>query len=67
MKVQTKREVEHFVTYTKMQGGTLEILHSDRDIYTVEYLNDAYKISHDALNKIKLLNQNLRVVNRILQ
>ena len=67
MRVQTDFEIKHFIAYTKMNGGMLEILHSDNEFYTAEYQNDAYKITHDAMNKIKLLNQNLVVKNRIVQ
>ena len=67
MKVQTDFEIKHFVTFTQMNGGVLEILASGPDGYVVEYQNDAYKISPDALQKIRLLNQNLIVKNRIVQ
>jgi hypothetical protein len=67
MKVNTDFEIKHFVKFTQLKGGTLEVLHSDADSYTVEYQGDAYKLSYDALQQVKLLNQNLRVKNRILQ
>lgn len=60
-------EIKHFVQYTKMYGGTLEIIYSQSDMYTVLYKDDNYDISHDALNKIQLLNQNLIIKNRIMQ
>ena len=67
MKVQTEFEIKHFIAYTKLKGGELEILHSDMENYTVEYNKDAYKISHDALNAIMLSNQELVIKNRIIQ
>lgn len=67
MKVQTEFEIKHFVTYTKMNGGKLEILHGDNEFYTAQYQDDAYKITPEALNKVMLLNQNLTVINRIVQ
>lgn len=66
-RVKTEFEIKHFVTYTKMQGGTLEILAGDKDTYTVQYQDTAYKISQEAMEKIQLLNQNLRIINRIVQ
>ena len=60
-------EVKHFVQFTKMYGGTLEIIYSDGKTYTALYRDGSYTISPDALSQIKLLNQNLKVENRIVQ
>lgn len=67
MKVQTEFEIKHFVEYTKLNGGVLEVLHSTNEHHTAEYRGDAYKISQDALCKIMLLNQDLVVLNRMVQ
>tara|TARA_R100000951_G_C2632155_1_gene178027 strand:+ start:257 stop:460 length:204 start_codon:yes stop_codon:yes gene_type:complete len=67
MKVNTAFEIKHFVKYTKLKGGTLEILAADDKSYTVQYQDTAYKLSYEALQQVQLLNQQLRVVNRIVQ
>lgn len=67
MTVKTDFEIKHFVQFTHLKGGTLEILHSKDEMYTAQYDGDAYKISQNALQKIKLLNQGLKIVNSISQ
>lgn len=67
MKVQSEFQIKHFIEYTRTKGGVLEILHSNKHDYTVEYNKDAYEISHQAMKKIRLLNQDLIIKNRIMQ
>lgn len=67
MKVQTDFQVKHFIAYTKLKGGELRIFDTDFDSYMVRYNEDNYNISHEAMEKIMLMNQELMVSNRILQ
>lgn len=67
MKVNSDFEIKHFVNYTKLYGGVLEIVHSTPENYTAIYKEDAFSITPEALNKIKILNQNLKIQNRIVQ
>tara|TARA_R100000951_G_scaffold74400_1_gene62706 strand:- start:577 stop:786 length:210 start_codon:yes stop_codon:yes gene_type:complete len=66
-RVNTAFEIKHFVKYTRLSGGTLEILAADKDSYTVQYQDDAWNISQKAMQEVQLINQSLRVVNRIVQ
>jgi len=66
-RVKTRFEIQHFVEYTRLSGGTLEILAADKDFYTVEYQGDAWRVSPKALQEVKLINQSLRIINRIVQ
>lgn len=67
MKVVSDFEIKHFVEFTKMYGGVLEVIHGDAEVYTAIYKDEAYKISPEALSQVKLLNQTLTVENRIMQ
>lgn len=67
MKVKSEFDIKHFVDFTKTRGGGLEILHCDSEFYTIEYCNDIYKLTPNALRKVELLNQNLIIEKRIVQ
>lgn len=67
MRVKTEFEIRHFVAFTKLRGGKLEILASNPDHKVVEYQGSAYKVSHDAIQKVQLLNPSLKIINRIVQ
>lgn len=67
MRVKTDFETKHFIEFTRLNNGILEILACNSNEYTVQYNSDKYSISHEAMQKIKLLNQNLIFRSKITQ
>ena len=67
MKVSTKIEREHFISFVEGAGGQIKLADKKRDYYVVLVKDDQFTIHEDTIIDIKIKHQHINVVHRIMQ
>lgn len=67
MKVNSKLEKEHFLTYLESRGRCIKLTDKTRDFYTAFVNDEQFTLHEDVIIDIKIKHQHIDVVHKIMQ
>ncbi len=67
LKVQSTKETEHLLAYIEHRGGYIKLVDKSKDIYTALINDEKFTIHENVIQSIKLKNQHIGIVHKIMQ
>lgn len=67
MKVTSKLERDHFLTFVERAGGSIKLTNKTRDFYTAFVNEEQFTIHEDVIIDIKIKHQHISIAHSILQ